>query len=399
MHAIQNYVNRYTNVGLFLNGNCGYNLQNGQITLNIGEISNQRDDANISGTLSIELWALEQPYRGGDFTGYPLTGTSLGQINGQHVIAPVNLVLNYQEPTAGSWYVTLMLREWNGMAYETCDFINFSAPLIVASNSFYAQNAINNLVNVSFTEYKTATLFDEETGQFITNEYSIQSDMTKPAANELLLLGNCGYVMQDGRITINIGEIANQRLLGNISGTLALEIWALEQAYNGGELIGVAIAGVAIGQLLGQHSFYSTSYDLDFMVPPAGTWYLTLLLREWNGSAYETRDCVNFAVPYTVKNRSINPIKTGDNIISVSFPDNKKTLEPAAKSKAPVAKISAQPSINQVPLAELVTIKGLPRKTAENIVAARPYDSFDKLAKVKGVGQKLLALLGEMFTL
>ena len=47
-----------TRSDLQLNGNCGFNIQNDRVIINIDSISNQRTVDNQSGTLAIELWAL-----------------------------------------------------------------------------------------------------------------------------------------------------------------------------------------------------------------------------------------------------------------------------------------------------------------------------------------------------
>lgn len=401
MYAIEHANPDSANSGLFLSGSCGYNIVNNRITLNVGEISSQRDLGNTSGTLSLELWALRQPYQGGGFTGYALAGTLLGQLNGQHFMAPTSFALDYQEPPEGSWYLALMLREWDGTAYTTRDFVNFAVPLEVGARSFVERNANGNLINVSFTEYKKSSVVDACTGQLVTNEYSVITHSTKPAASGLVLQGNCGYIEQNGKMTVTVGEIANQRDFGNTSGTLALELWALNQAYHGGDFDGIALAGTGIGSLNGQYSLYNASYDLDFQEPPAGEWYLTLMLREWNGAGYETRDCISFAVPYTSKATVDSNRKPSTNIINISFADHKKTPASILEAAKPfsVVSSSAQPSINQATLVDLTTIKGMPRKTAENIIAEQPYRSFDALSNVKGVGPKLLNMLRELFTL
>jgi competence ComEA-like helix-hairpin-helix protein len=50
-------------------------------------------------------------------------------------------------------------------------------------------------------------------------------------------------------------------------------------------------------------------------------------------------------------------------------------------------------SVNTATADELASVKGLPAKVAEAIVAKRPYASLDDLLRVKGMGAKLLAKL------
>lgn len=445
---------------LTIRGTYGYTLRNGNININIGEIANQREQGNISGTLSIELWALKQAYDGGNFNGFPVAGTTIGEIYGQHYISPLNFDLAFQAPPPGTWYLTLMLREWNGVAYETRDFVNFAVPYTAETKPTIVRSATDNIINVSFTETKKVTLPEAEPGQQLVNECSISSQTSKPLASELALNGSCGYIRREDKITINIGEIANKRAVGDISGTLSVELWALKQAYRGGDFTGVAVAGTPIGELYGQHVINSANFDLVFQEPPAGTWYLTLMLREWNGLAYQTRDFINFAIPYTVEAKTKNVRKEPDNIINLRFSENQKaTAETIATTtpklsarkaieEAPVAASMAKESktapvavskektiavtpmaaaihkaveadipetaairiagegndetttsINEVNLSCLTEVKGVSRKTAANIVDAQPFVSFDDLSKVKGVGPKILKKLRKLFTL
>ncbi|WGS84943.1 helix-hairpin-helix domain-containing protein [Methylomonas sp. UP202] len=398
MYALQNPIFDTDIPELRLNGISGYSILGDRITLNIGEVANHRSFGNLSGTLSVELWALNQAYQGGSFSGIPLAGVVIGELHGQHAIGPASWELAFQEPGEGCWQLTLMLREWNGVAYETRDFVNFAAPYSPVKTA--VRQGTNNVIEVSFIEYKHAEASDSHSGRFIENDYFVQAQAFKPAAAELLLLGNCGYDVQNGRIRLNVGEIANRRGADNVSGTLVLELWALDQAYQGGHFDGFAVAGVRVGELAGRQGFRELSLETEFCEPPVGRWHLSLMLREWNGVAYETRDCINFAVPYTVTPKPVAARKESDNVINVQFGESKKAAVTPVEPVALAGGVSAsRASINQATLDELGALKGVPKKTVENIVAAQPFASFDDLSNVKGVGPKLLKLLRELFAL
>ncbi|MGY6277761.1 ComEA family DNA-binding protein [Methylomonas sp. MgM2] len=397
---------------LSLNGSCGYSIHGDKINIDISGISNQRDAGTISGTLSIELWALKQPYEGGYFDGFSLAGTQVGEIYGEHFINPPNFELNFHEPPAGTWNLTLMLREWNGAAYETRDFVNFSAPYLASGKHAVARTESDNVITVSFTETRNVTVPDAEAGNQSLNECTIQSQMTRPVASELRINGMSGYTLQEDQITINVGEVANLRPTGNISGTLSIELWALKQPYGGEGFNGICLAGTRIGEIQGQHAIHSACLDLDFQEPPEGTWCLALMLREWSGTAYETRDFINFAIPYIAEAKPAVGRRDTSNVINVSFGGDKKAVYPVAEtvksametspslgneSKAKTEEGAA--SINHADFDELVSIKGLSKKTAENIVANRPFESFDDVLTVKGVGPRLLNMLRKIFSL
>jgi len=110
---------------LSLNGTCAYHIENENIHVEVEEIANNRDTGNTSGTLSLEMWALPQPYSGGDFTGYQVAATALGELSGQHRMNGCQYAMRIQTPAEGQWYLVLMLREWENGGYVTRDFVSF----------------------------------------------------------------------------------------------------------------------------------------------------------------------------------------------------------------------------------------------------------------------------------
>jgi C4-dicarboxylate transporter DctM subunit len=59
---------------LTLSGINGYSIHGDRVIISASEISNHRHADNLSGSLSLELWALDRPYFGGDFDGVALAG-------------------------------------------------------------------------------------------------------------------------------------------------------------------------------------------------------------------------------------------------------------------------------------------------------------------------------------
>ena len=73
------------NKELSLNGVCQYTISNDQMIVDVEEIVSNRNGGNTSGTLALEIWALEHPYAGGNFCGYQLVTQTLGELKGQHL--------------------------------------------------------------------------------------------------------------------------------------------------------------------------------------------------------------------------------------------------------------------------------------------------------------------------
>ena len=276
----------------------------------------------------------------------------------------------------------------------------------------------------------------------------LSTSLAAGSQRELTLGGSSRYQIQGNRVQIAIDEIANNRGFDNLSGTLAVELWALQQPYMGGSFSGVALASTQLGALMGQHYLANGTYDLNFNQPPAGSWTLCLMLREWEAGAFVTRDHVNFALPYIVESelQGKAPLRVvrneESNVINVAFasnaeaekpevkkaeakpaqsPKGKAATKPAAaaaenktrdaKAETKVAKAStktaAKPaveiegkvSINLATMRELEAIKGVSRKVAKAIFDGRPYDSVEGLLAVKGVGKKLLEKIEPRITL
>lgn len=239
---------------------------------------------------------------------------------------------------------------------------------------------------------------------------ALQLDANPIEFPPLTLSGYYGYAIQGNRITITVDEIANRREPGNLSGTLALELWALEKPYAGGQFVGFTLASTTIGELRGGDCLAGCRYDLIFSEPPAGQWYLALMLREWEGTGYVTRNWVNFNLPYCVADKPVITRNEADNVINVVFSKNKTPapqaagVEPAAVTDSPApakpaANQTKRVSVNTASYGDLVAVKGVTKKLAENIIASRPYDSFEDLLKVKGMGAKLLNKVREALKL
>ncbi|MCB1876502.1 MAG: helix-hairpin-helix domain-containing protein [Chromatiales bacterium] len=248
----------------------------------------------------------------------------------------------------------------------------------------------------------------------------MHAEKTYPEVNrapEIALQGNCGYEVQGDRVRVTVAQIANNRDIGNLSGTLALELWALQQPYEGGDFSGIALAGTTVGEVSGQHYFADGFYDLLFSAPPAGTWHMALMLREWTPLGYVTRDHINFALPYQVNDRPEVVRSETDNVISLRFQPKEKADSDEANADAPeriekqaiaeekheAAKFAAEqsslPSVNYSSQKELAAVKGVSKKVADRIVHARPFASVDDLLRVKGIGNKFLQKIRNLISL
>ena len=240
---------------LQFNGNSGYSRHGDTVSLFADRIDNLNTAGITSRNLALQLWACQVPYTGGNLTGWKLAEFPLGNLQANHFLAPVKSNVPASFPESGDYAIALVIAEWDGEGF----------------------NLIHDFQNYPNRDVFLHPCFD----------------------------GLVGYrCVDEGRIVIDVGCIHNPRDPNNMSGTLSLELWALPEPYVVGDFAGHALAGVTLGTLAGGANWHDCAYDLEITPPPAGTYTLVLMLREWVGNGYVTRDHCNF------KDRVTFPIVT-----------------------------------------------------------------------------------------
>ena len=194
----------------------------------------------------------------------------------------------------------------------------------------------------------------------------------------------CEFVA--GQVRIRVGGIANPRSADNLSGTLVLEIWSLDGAYQGNQWTGVPVASAVLGTLAGQDAWSAWDLTVPAVLPP-GPGHLTLMLREWTPAGYVTRDYRSIAAP-TVAAAQPMPAEVAPAKAKESAKGKKSAKGTAASAEAGLV------SVNRAVAAELLAVKGLGATVVQAIIAGRPYAALDDLCRVKGMGPKLLAKVG-----
>lgn len=119
----------------------------------------------------------------------------------------------------------------------------------------------------------------------------------------LSLLGNAYYTVSGDTVVLQADTINNNDTGG--SGTISLELWAFRYAYPK-TTVGYKLASYVASPygLAGGYSINNiSSGSIPFTPPPPGTWYLSVLAREYtaiSGDGYTTRDWLNFTSPVRV---------------------------------------------------------------------------------------------------
>lgn len=241
-------------------------------------------------------------------------------------------------------------------------------------------------------------------------------------------------LLDDGQVRLSAAQIRNPRAADNLSGTLALQLWALEQPYTGGAFTGFCLAQAELGTLAGQVAWQDVSVTAPVAMVPTGSLLLCLMLREWTAAGPVSRDYVQFepielvapVAPVEVSevapagepavlpeaaaeptSAAAEPAAAAPVVAEVAAAVAAVTPAPVAAAKAAPAVVAAAPasaaevrvSVNRATEARLAQVKGISKALAKAIVAKRPYASLDDLKAVKGLGAKTLAKLRDLLQL
>ena len=229
--------------------------------------------SGTSGTIRLELWATSSAYSGGNISGYKLAQHTLSPLNaGSSWVNVSSGTIAYSAPPTGTWHVTLVVSEYTAAGsndgFTIRDFGGFGSRLVVGSSG----------------------------GSGGSNGGS---------GTYLQIGGLCTYTPGNNNTTVvlGVGEVRNSA--ANRSGSLRVELWATASPYNGGGASGHKLAQFSLSPLNAGSSYLNlNSGTLAFTPPPTGTWYVTMIVTEYDGSSlndgYVERDFINFATPMVI---------------------------------------------------------------------------------------------------
>lgn len=222
------------------------------------------------------------------------------------------------------------------------------------------------------------------------------------------LIGNVSCMLKGGEAELMVEAITNPRAIDNLSGTLSLEVWALDAPYTGGSWCGVPVASLVLGMLGGGSAWTNSHFCVPAALPAQGA-ALTVMLREWTPAGYVTRDYRNF--PGAAAATAVSVEAPAPVVSETSLDERAVPVKPAAKTATPAKKAGGKSvavkaeakskpvSLNKASEAELLAVKGLSAGLARAIIAARPYAKLEDVCKAKGMGPKMLAKLRDQFVL
>ena len=311
-HTVENAFIKFT-------GNSGYSRRGDTVSLYADRIDNLYNSGVTSGSLALQLWACQAPYTGGSLTGRKLAELKLGILEANHFIAPVKSDVPAYFPEQGDYAIVLVIAEWDGEDFNLIhDYQNYP------NRDVFLHPRLEGLVGYRGTD--------------------------------------------DAHLVVDVERIHNPRDPNNLSGTLSLELWALSEPYVVGDFAGYALAGVTLGTLAGGETWQDGSYELEISSPPPGTYTLVLMLREWTGNGYLTRDHSNF------RDRVTFPLVIG----TQSFPESTVTGN------------TDEELVNAAPAPEAVTAATVAGQEGRTTQANETVSVAALLANIKSIAQWVL---------
>ena len=144
---------------------------------------------------------------------------------------------------------------------------------------------------------------------------------TAIAAANVQFVGSVGYSLAAPFVILNADQIKNSGT--SPSGQLHLELWATQAPFSGSITSGYKLAQYALGALNAGASLASVSSGLvAWTGPPAGKWYVAMVLTEFTGGSanggYTVDDYLKF--PDTINGSGPPPADTTPPAVSITSP-------------------------------------------------------------------------------
>ena len=115
VHAFANYAEPQIFTAPHFEGTVGYRVEGSEVVLAADAIANPRLEGNVSGSLSLELWAF--PTSGASTEGVRLAASDVASVFGQFQLGAVETRVPFNQPPAGRYQLALLLCEWT-LAHE-----------------------------------------------------------------------------------------------------------------------------------------------------------------------------------------------------------------------------------------------------------------------------------------
>jgi hypothetical protein len=226
-----------------LSGRTRFQFGPNNATVEFGADAIVNNADNTSGTIKVQLWALNYPYEGDGLDGHLVAEFKLDALYAGNEYRPAwrNLAARLP-PRRGNYVMALVVSEFQHAGnYQITDWRNF-----------------DNRVSLA-----PATLFK------LRGPWRWQSDVDR------------------GTLSLWLNQISHTRP-GN-TGTLRLSVWATQAPYNGGRIRGYELGRTEKRALRSGYVLNDIHDVMPYAPPPSGEYYTTVFLTEFDGSEYVIR--------------------------------------------------------------------------------------------------------------
>ena len=227
--------------------------QNTTVTITCGGINNTSRE-NATGTLKMELWALNSPYSSGTISGVLLTDYKLDGLNPGSVYNNVQKTLNAVVPkTRKPYYLCLVVAEYRKGGYVIADYRNYTGTTTLGPLALFSMSGP--------WQWKTSA--------------------------------------EGGTVDIAVGKISHTRT--GHTGELNVAVWATLRPYNGGNIQGYKLGEVKKDPLQPGFAYTDLKNTAKYKAPPPGSYYVSIVLSEFNNGAYMIQAHLGSASPSVFK--------------------------------------------------------------------------------------------------
>jgi MYXO-CTERM domain-containing protein len=224
------------NGDIAIEGASSFETSGDQVTIELNRLSNN-SSSRTTGTLFLKLWATTSSSP--DASGYELASVQLDPLSPNQYYYDIIQTVDFTQPPAGTYYVHLLVVEYPNLS-TYLDFMTYGQ-------------------------------------QTFTSPGGGGSD-GGGGSGSLVLEGSSSYTAMGDQVVIELDRVSNTSST-RTTGTLFLTLWATTSSSP--DASGYELASVSIGELDPNQYFYDIVQATDFTPPPAGTYYVHLLLEEY----------------------------------------------------------------------------------------------------------------------
>lgn len=226
--------------GAKFQGNVGYQISTDGLSVTLKADGIQNTSASdATGTLLMRLWASDAPYQGNNQNGTLLGTYKLSGLQPGNHYPSLNQTVPLTRPGVKKNYVIcLMLSEFQKGNYVTVDWRNMPNPLTLGP----------------------LPLFE------MSGPWKWQSSY------------------EGGTIDLSLGKISHHR--NSKTGSLRLSVWAFPQPYGGSSQNGYELGRVEKAALEKGYNYPNLQHVVKFTPPPDGSYWVSLILSEYQNNGY-----------------------------------------------------------------------------------------------------------------